>query len=284
MQRAYVRKKDYPQKKKEQFARIQELLQKHRYVAVVDLYKLRAVQINELRKKLRGQVVFLGVKNKIAEKVLRGSKAGPLADYIRGQTLLMFFDMDPFELNVLLEKNKVMLPAKAGDVATDDIVVPAGNTGLQAGPVLSEFKELKIPTRIETGSVFVTKDTVVAKKGDVISDKLAALLSKLGIKPIKSGLSIKAVYFDGMVIKGEDLKIDLEAYRNSIAEAYTNAYKLAYALELPYPEVLTVIIADRHAKARRLALESGYYSEDTIKDIIADRETKARALRSKVGA
>ncbi len=280
--RVYTRKKDYPPKKKEMFQKIKSNVDSYKYVAIVDLYKLRAVQINELRKKLQGEVLFMGVKNKVAAKALQGTKAEKLSEFIKGQTLLMFFNMDPFELNVLLDKNKVYLPAKAGDVATDDIIVPAGNTGLQAGPVLSDFKELKIPTRIETGSVFVTKDTVVAKKGDVISEKLAALLSKLGIKPIKSGLSIKVVYYDGIIVKGEDLKLDLEAYKNEIAEGYQNAFKLAYALELPYPEVLTLLIADRYNKAKRVAVEAGYYSDETIKEILADREAKASRIRALV--
>mgnify|MGYP001772664296 FL=1 len=282
MMRVYQRKKDYPQRKKELMEKIKKNLDSHSNVAVVSLYKLRSIQIGELRKKLNQQVVFLGVKNKIAEKAIKSTKYEKLTEFINGQSLLLFFDMDPFELNLLLEKNQVYLPAKAGDIATDDIIVPSGNTGLQAGPVLSEFKELKIPTRIETGSVFVTKDTVVAKKGDVISDKLAALLSKLGIKPIKSGLSIKAVYFGGLVLKGEDLRIDLEAYKNQVIESYQNAFKIAYALELPYPEVLSLVIADRFSKAKRLAVEAGVYSEDSIKDIIADRESKASALRSLV--
>lgn len=278
----YQRKKDYPQKKKELMQKIKSNLESHKNVAIVSLYKLRSIQIGELRKKLNQQVVFLGVKNKIAEKALKSTKYEKLSEHLSGQSMLMFFDMDPFELNLLLEKNQVYLPAKAGDIATDDIVVPAGNTGLQAGPVLSEFKELKIPTRIETGSVFVTKDTVVARKGDVISDKLAALLSKLGIKPIRSGLSIKAVYFDGLVLKGEDLKIDVEAYKNQIVEGYQNAFKLAYSLELPYPEALSFVIADRYSKARHLAVQAGIYTEESIKDILADRESKASAIRSLV--
>jgi len=282
MMRTYQRKKDYPLRKKELMEKIKKNLDSHKNVAVVNLYKLRSIQIGELRKKLNEKVVFLGIKNKIAEKAMKSTKYEKLSEFVNGQSLLMFFDMDPFELNLMLEKNQVYLPAKAGDIATEDIIVPAGNTGLQAGPVLSEFKELKIPTRIETGSVFVTKDTVVAKKGEVISDKLASLLSKLGIKPIRSGLSIKAAYFEGLVLKGEDLKIDVEAYRNQLIESYKNAFKLAYVLELPYPETLSLVIADRYSKAKRVAVEAGVYTEETIKDIIADRESKASAIRSLV--
>ncbi len=276
---AYARKKEYPERKKKLYGRLVGLLENHKYIAVVSLYKLRSIQVKELRKKLSGKVEFYAIKNRLAVKALNSKGINALDEYIKGQTLLMFFDIDPFELNLELQKNQVYLPAKAGDIASDDIVVPEGNTGLQAGPALSEFKQFKIPTRIETGSIFVTKDTVVAKKGDVIDDKLAALLSKLGLKPIRSGLSIKAVYYEGKIIKGEDLALDLEAIKASVINGYQNAFKLAYALELPEPEVLQVLLAEHAAKARALALAAEVYDESTIKDIIADREAKAAKLR-----
>jgi len=279
---AQVRKKPYPPKKAQMMERLQRMLSTYNYVAVISLNKVRSNQIAQLRKKLAGKVEFVGVKNKIALKAMEGKEVHKLADYIYGQTMLLFFNMDPFELNMLLEKNKVMLPAKAGDTATQDIVVPAGNTGMQAGPVLSDFRELKIPTRIETGSIFITKDTVVAKKGEVISKKLASMLSKLGIKPIESGIKLSVVYYNGMVIKGEDLKIDIEAIRQSVMKAHEEAYKLAYEIQYPDREVLPAIIADHFMKARKLSIDSGYITEENIREALIERETKASMLRQAV--
>ncbi|MEM3487619.1 MAG: 50S ribosomal protein L10 [Conexivisphaerales archaeon] len=272
-------KKMYPKKKVEMIERLQKLFTSYNYVAIINLHKVRSNQIGQLRKKLADRAVFLGVKNRIAIKTMEGKDIAKLADYIRGQSLLLFFNMDPFELNMMLEKNKVMLAAKAGDIATQDIVVPAGNTGLQAGPILSDFRELKIATRIETGSVFINKDTIVAKKGEVISGKLASLLSKLSIKPIESGIIISAVYFNGMVIKGDDLRVDLEVIRENLARAHSEAYTLAYEVQYPDKEVLPAIIADRYVKARKLSIESGFVTEENVKEILIDREAKASKLR-----
>lgn len=272
-------KKVYPKKKVEMMERLQKLLSSYNYVAVINLHKVRSNQIGQLRKKLADKAVFMGIKNRVTIKAIEGKDVSKLVEYIKGQSLLLFFNMDPFELNMMLEKNKVMLAAKAGDIATQDIVVPAGNTGLQAGPILSDFRELKIATRIETGSVFINKDTVVAKKGEAISGKLASLLSKLSIKPIESGIIISAAYFNGMVIRGEDLRVDLEAIRASIARAHSEAFTLAYEIQYPDKEVLPSIIADHYIKARKLSVESGFVTEENVKEILIDREAKASRIR-----
>lgn len=276
------KKKVYPQKKAVMMERLQKLLSEYSYVAVINLHKVRSNQIGQLRKKLTDRAVFMGIKNRVAIKAMQGKDVLKLADYMKGQSLLLFFNTDPFELNMMLEKNKVMLAAKAGDIATQDIVVPAGNTGLQAGPILSDFRELKIATRIETGSVFINKDTVVAHKGEVISGKLASLLSKLGIKPIESGIIISAVYYNGMVLKGEDLRIDLEEVKNNVIRVHSEAFTLAYEIEYPDVEVIPAMIADRYLKARKLSVDSGYITEENVNEILADRETKASKLRQLV--
>jgi len=46
----------------------------------------------------------------------------------------MFTNMSPFKLNVLLGKNKIMLAARGGDIASMDVVVPPKNTGIAPGP------------------------------------------------------------------------------------------------------------------------------------------------------
>ena len=115
-----------------------------------------------------------------------------------GSKVLIFTQLNPFELILFLNKNKVRVPAKGGDMATGEIMIPAGNTGLQPGPVISEFNEAKVQTRIEGGSIFIAKDTIVARKGDIISTKTASLLSKLGMKPMEAGLALSYAYDNGL--------------------------------------------------------------------------------------
>ena len=52
----------------------------------------------------------------------------------------MFTNINPFKLNSILSQKKCF-GIKGGDIASKEIIIPAGNTGITPGPVLSEFKE-----------------------------------------------------------------------------------------------------------------------------------------------
>ena len=87
-----------------------------------------------------------------------------LADDIQEQCMLLFTDMSPFRLNMFLSQNKVMLAARGGDIASIDVEIEARNTGIAPGPMLTEFKEAGIPTRIDQGTIWIAKDTVPSSR------------------------------------------------------------------------------------------------------------------------
>ena len=271
---------EYPEKKVKALAELEDLVSRHNVILLAKLSKVRASQLMSLRKKLSSQARFIVTKNSLARRALKKLKNAE--DFIRlleGQNLLIFTNMNPFKLNLILEKNKVFLPARAGDVATDPIIVPAGNTGLPPGPVLSEFKECGVPTRIDAGSIWVAKDTVVRQRGEVISLKLASLLSKLGIKPIRAGISIYAAYADGLILTENDLKIDLEGYSKQIGELYAQALALAVEASYPTKESLPMIIAKAVQQGVAVAVASTYPAdESTAVKIISEAYLRASAL------
>jgi len=239
----------------------------------------------ELRRKFRKDMEILVIKNKLASIAFKKTglnKVENFVDELKGQSALVFTNIDPFKLYMLLEKNKVNLPARPGDTATEDILIPAGNTGIPPGPVLSEFKEAKIPTRIDSGSVWVSKDTIVAKEGDLILPKLASLLSRLGIKPVRAGLSISAAWHDGLIFREKDMMLDLDEYRHSIQDAYLYAKALAIGASYPTRETLPLIIRRYEVEARSLAIASGYPSKEVIVDILIKYNKEAMVLYSKL--
>lgn len=280
-----MRVKPYPQRKVEAYRKVLELAKRYPVIALANVYKIRAMQINELRKRFRKELTILSVKNTIAKLALEKFNFpdfNKFKEYLTGQNIFIFTMMDPFKLYLLLEKNKVNLPAKAGDVATDDIILSAGNTGLAPGPILSEFKELGIPTRIESGSIWISKDTLVAKKGDVISQKLASLLSKLNMKPIRAGISIKAVLWNGQLLRSEDVKIDIEAIRAEFEKAANDAIKLAYHITYPIKELLPLYLREARDKAMSLALNTGYPTSETIIYLIQKAHVTAEMVMEKI--
>ena len=171
----------YPQKKMQMYQQLQELPSKYKVVALVRMEKVRSSQLLPLRKKFKGEVEIVSIKDKVAQKSLATLKIPgleKLTEKLVGQCVLMFTNMSPIRLNILLGKNKIMMAARGGDKASIDVIIKAGNTGITPGPILTDFKEAGVSTKIDQGTVWITKDSVAAKKGDTISAKLATLLSK----------------------------------------------------------------------------------------------------------
>jgi len=273
--------------KKEMFQRLAELIEKYPVVAIADLQKVRSSQIQEIRKKLRGQAEVLVAKNTILRKaaVSLGEKKPNIDGFtegLAGSNLLLFTGMNPYALIVFLNKNKVRVPAKAGDLATSEIIIPAGNTGLQPGPVISEFGEVKVATRIEGGSIWVVKDTVVAEKGKEISAKLASLLSKLGMKPMEAGLSIVRAFDQGIVLGSDDLVFDIESYKSDLVSACRNALAVAVETEYVLPETVSLILGRAYREALHLANEAEFPTSENVETLVKRAYSEMRLVSDAV--
>lgn len=272
--------------KQEVIEQIQGNLSTYKMVAAANLQQVRSSQIHEVRKKLRGKVQFLVAKNTLVKRAAEESKKENIERFtekLLGSRILLFSDLAPHSLVLLLNKNKVRVPAKGGDVATGEILIPAGNTGLPPGPVISEFGEAKVPTKIESGSIWVSKDTVVSRKGDAISPKLASVLSKLGIKPMELGLSLTAAYEQGVVFAEEDLKVDLDAYRTNLRQAASQAFNVAVNTGYVLPETAPQILGKVYREALSLAINAAYPAEEALPQIIRTAYIQMLGLTAKAG-
>jgi large subunit ribosomal protein L10 len=275
--------------KREIFDDLTELLKKYPVVAVADLQKVRSSQIQEIRKKLRGRAELMVAKNTILRKAAEKAASGKqnvdqFAQSLTGSKILIFTQMNPFELIIFLNKNKVRVPAKGGDVATGDIMIPAGNTGLQPGPVISEFNEAKVQTRIESGSIFVAKDTVVARAGDVIPVKIASLLSKLGMKPMEAGLSLSNAYDNGLLLAPNDLAFNLDKMKADISTAARLAFGVAVEANIMLPQTAPMIISKAYRQAVAVSVEAEFFTKETTDFIIQKAYANMTALSSAISA
>jgi len=273
-------------KKSEKVKEIRDLVQKFEAIGIADLRKVRAHQLQELKRELKDTAYLRVAKNALVERAISESKDKPnierLRENLKGSNLLLFTNLNPFKLALILERSKMKALAKAGDIATDDVIVPAGNTGQPPGPIISQLGSVGIPTRIESGSVWVNRDTVVAKKGDIISESLAPILSKLGIKSVEMGLSLKAIYDDGIVIPEEQLRLNLDDHRRSLIEAYMQAFNLSLNAAYTVHENISLLIKIASQEAYNLAINAGIPSSETIKDLVMKAYLEAMALSFKI--
>jgi len=276
---------EYPKKKTQMYQQIQELPKKYKVIALVRMEKVRSSQLLPLRKKFKGEVEIISVKDKVAQKALATTKIPAIEkmlDKLVGQCVLIFTNISPFKLNILFGKNKIMLPARGGDKASIDVIIKAANTGITPGPILTDFKEAGIATKIDQGTVWITKDSTVAKKGDTISVKLATLLSKLDVKPVEAGIALNSALEESIVYNQEELVIDVEKYREAFARAHQEAMALSIQIGYVTKENINTILAKAAQEARSLAMESGFITDETKEQTLQRAHGKARALSSKL--
>ena len=274
----------YPKKKTQMYQQLQELPKKYSVLALVRMEKVRGSQLLPLRKKLQGEVEIVSIKDKVAK--LAFEKAGitgvdKLSEKITGQCVFMFTNMSPFKLNVLLGKNKVMLFARGGDTASMDVVIPPKNTGIAPGPMLTDFKENNIPTKIDQGTIWIMKETIPVKKGEVISEKLAGLLTKLDIKAIEAGIVLNAALEEGLVYQQEEMIIDVEKFRNDLAQAHQEAISLSIEAAYITADNIEQILAKASQSARSVSTEAGYLTEDTKEQVLQKAHGQAQGVASK---
>ncbi len=271
----------YPAKKTRMYQQMQSLPGRYRVMALVRMEKVRSTQILPLRKTLKDDVEFVSVKDKIAQKALRALDVpgiAGMADELTEQCMFLLTNMSPFKLNILLAKNRIMMAARGGDVASIDVVVPAKNTGIAPGPMLTEFKDAGIPTKIDQGTIWIAKDSTPVLKGEVIGEKLASILGKLDIKPIEAGISLYVALEDGSKYSKDDLVVDVEKVQDELVRAYHEAASLSVEASYVTPENVSQILGRAAQHARSLSVESGFMTDQTKQEILQRAHSKARSL------
>lgn len=274
----------YPQKKVQMYQQIQEIPKKYNVIALVRMEKVRSSQLLPLRKKFKGEVEIISIKDKVAQKALAGVKIPgieKLAEKLVGQCVLMFTNMSPFKLNILLGKNKIMMAARGGDIASKEVIIKAGNTGITPGPILTDFKEAGVATKIDQGTIWITKDSTAAKKGDVISAKLSTLLSKLDVKPVEAGISLDSAVAEGIIYAKDEMVIDVEKYRNAFTQAHQEALALSIKIGYITKENIILLLAKAAQEARSVAVEAGHLTDETKEQVLQKAHSHAKALASK---
>jgi len=260
------------QKKISEVEEVAQLIKNYKVIGMASLKKVRAAQLQELKKKLTDKVFMRVIQNTLMKRAIEICNEKPemkkLIEYLEGSNIYLFADLNPFKLALLLEKGKVITTAKSGDTAAFDVMVPAGNTAQPPGPIISQLNAVGLPTRIESGSVWITKDTLVAEKGEIISERLASILSKLGIKSVEAGLAMKVAYDENMIITEDQLQIDLDKIRRNIEDAHADAFRFSLSIAYPTMENTEMLVQIAYQEAYILAVNAAISTKETIKDII----------------
>lgn len=261
------------------------IIKKSKMIGLVNVEGVGAKQLDGIRTSLRSSATIKMARNTLMTRAIENSKLKgieSLTDFVRGPVAFVFSDQDPFVLSKFLRENKTSAPAKGGQVAPKNIIVPAMNTGVAPGPFISELAALKIPARVKGGVIHVVEDTVAVKAGDVISNAMAQMLARLGIEPMELQLKLVAAYTEGSVMTAESFDIDLEGLFQSVIAGHQYAVNLSINTGYPTAETITLIIAKANIEAKSLALNVRFFTPDLLNEFLAKANSEAFALAAAI--
>ena len=269
---------------KEKVNKVQEVkteMKKYKTTALIDLRKLSDSLFQAMRKKIRqngGKVLVL--KKPVIQRVLEGDKKiAQLATECDKPVALILTNISPFELNRFFKENKKKRPAKTGEIAPFDIVVPEGETDLPPGPALSELKGAGINVQIKAGKIVVAKESTVAKTGEALTDLKTKALQKLNVKPFEISVKLIAGYDQEYIYNAELLNID-ETLNAEITKSLNDAFNLSINAQYPTKQNVDILLRDAYRQAINVSLNGNLYSSNTIEQLLVLASRQGTALAS----
>ena len=258
-------------------------------VAVVGIRGVPAAALQSMRRELRQRhhPITVATNSTIRHAIQKAMKERPafqpLLDYVQDPTAIMSAEGNPFSLYQEFLRTRSPTPARGGEVAPNDIFVPAGTTSFKPGPIVGELQHAGFPAAIEKGKVILRKDTTIVKAGGTISREVAGLLTRLEIYPLEVGLTLRAVVDGSTFYAPEVLSVDLDARRADFARAAARGIGLAVELGYPTRESLPRLLGRAHRRALGLALATGHVTKETIEPLFAKAMREAAAVGRLMG-
>jgi len=263
-----------------------KLISEYPIIGLVNVQTLPSPQLNTMRKSLRPEgVVIKMTKKRVIKRILSECEAAKpgiskLIDELVGMPAILFAKDNPFKLYKKIQSKKSKAPAKAGQLAPYDIVIPAGPTPFAPGPVISELAQLKIKAGIVEGKVAIKENATVAKKGDIITAPLASMLSRLSIFPMEIGLDVVSVYEAGTIYGKEVLAVDEKEYITRLTTAHSEAFNLAVECAVLNKDTTEFLLGRAANDAKALAVEQAILSKEVIDEILAKATAQAQSIQS----
>jgi large subunit ribosomal protein L10 len=269
--------------KKKQLAELVNLLSQYKNIGITKVENITAKTIQRLRTDMRQDAVLKLAKNTlmllaIKELAKKDKGISKLEKHVIGSCAFILTNGNPFKIANFLEKKKIPTPAKEGQIAPNEILITARDTGFAPGPVIGELQSVGLQTRIDGGTVKIIEDSVVCQTGEKVSRTLANVLGRLGVEPFNAGLSVDAIYSGGSLIIHDELIVDFDGIMNDLIKAHQNAYTLSLEAAIPTKENLPALIGKARRSALSLAVETSFITPETASNVLAKTQLEAMTL------
>jgi large subunit ribosomal protein LP0 len=269
--------------KREYEARMNKMLDTYSKVLFVTLDNVQSQQVNQVRRDLRGIGELLVGKKTLQKRIITNradTSASDLNKTLKKKLVdegiltlnraMLFTNADVSKVVEVLERYRVQAPARVGAIAPVEVVIPAGNTGLE--PTMTNFfQALNIATKISKGTVEIMSDKKVLSVGDKVDNSTAALLAKLKISPFFYQMDIVCLWDRGVVFTKEDLKVTDESIEKALLQGITNITAMSLGAGIPTEASFPHMVTDAFKNLLAVSVETNFeFDEFNGKKLRAD--------------
>lgn len=269
-----------PQWKKDEVESIKKLIGEYPVFGTIAIRGISSAQMQAMRRELKDTAVLKIARNSLISKAFSDLGMDNLVDYVEDQTALIFTNDNPFKLYKSLASSKTPAPLKGGSSSPVDVTVEKGPTSFPPGPIVGSLQQAGIPAAIDGGKVVIKKTETVVHVGDVVSNVMADMLSKLEIFPLEVGLILRAAHEDGTVFMAADLEIDEDKYFNDFMSAVQQGINLSVNSVYPTSDTITTIIASAAQSGTNLGVNAVIYASDVMAPLMAKAQAELMSLAS----
>jgi len=133
-----------------------------------------------------------------------------IRDQLKLNIGMIFSNGDLGEIKQILDANSRGAPARVGQIAPDDVVIPPGPTGLDPKQT-GFFQALNIATKIAKAQIEIINPVTIIETGQKINQSQAALLDKLKIRPFAYKMNVTKFLDGGKLFDAKVLSITPES-------------------------------------------------------------------------
>jgi large subunit ribosomal protein LP0 len=250
------------QRKQQYFEKLIALLEEYPRILLVGADNVGSSHMQKIRASLRDQAVLLMGKNTMIRKAIQSQLENhpewePLLPLVRGNLGFVFTKAELSEVREKLLEQRVAAPAKAGAIAPNDVIVPAGDTGME--PTQTSFLQaLNIASKINRGQVEIIAPVNLITKGQKVGSSEATLLQKLNIKPFSYGLSVEVIYDEGSVYDAAVLDITDGDILSHFSAGLANVASFSLASGFPTVAAIPHLLLNGYKNLLAVAVETEY--------------------------
>jgi large subunit ribosomal protein L10 len=236
--------------------------------------------LQKIKSDLKGiAIIEMGKKNLIRRALEKSKKdVKSLEEKIIGEPAMIFSNENPFRLFKILKERRSSAPARLGDIAPNDIVIPKGSTGLPPGPAISTLQKIGLKTTVDKGKISIAQDKVVVKSGEGVNEDVVNALNLLKIEPMEICLDLVTAWQNEEIYDKSVLDIDVDEYLNNINLAVQQMINISLDTGYLMPETAKMALHKAFIEAKELALTANILDKDIIGELLLKAVSEAKAL------